>query len=214
MGSYPPGVPVDAYGAILTAASGKKTKVVIDSVAGIEPTLAACAAMGCTALLKLNGRELCALAGVEGPSGSDNEVPCDPIRCAAAAASIVAKAPRGALAFVCWTDGPFPGGVFEVSSSACWALTMPPLPGRVQSPVGAGDAVAGATLHAWLSLEEGGETAADGGTKAPDEDTPTAVKAFAFGLSCGAASCLTRDNSAFDLGVASTLHHQIKCTIV
>ena len=74
--------------------------------------------------------------------------------------------------------------------SAC--LASPPLPGPVLSPIGAGDTVAGATFAAWLGNE------ADG-------DVPAAVAAFAFGLSRGAASCLTRENAAFDAATAEAL---------
>jgi len=203
MGSMPPGVPGDAYGAVVRAAASEATKVVIDSVTGFDATAEAVAAQGCPALLKLNGRELLALAGEAPPAGSDSEVACDPASVAAAACKLAAKAGGGkALAAVCWTDGPFPGGVYDCGTGKRWALAMPPLPGPVLSPVGAGDAVAGGTFHAWLRP---GET-----SSSVDSGVPVVVRAFAFGLACGAASCLTAENSVFDLATVRSIHAAIE----
>ena len=78
---------------------------------------------------------------------------------------------------------------------------MPALPGPVLSPIGAGDACAGATLHAWLR-----SSAAD------DGDLPHSVAAFCFGVACGAASCLTDSNSEFDLAQARSLRRAATVT--
>ena len=223
MGSMPPGVPADCYGSILKAAAGPRTRVVIDSVAGLGPALAAVAGAGARGLLKLNGRELLGLGGGEVPAGSDNDDPCDGAAAAAAAGRLADALPggRGALEAVCWTDGPFPGGALDLASGRRFRLALPPLSGPVLSPVGAGDAVAGGTLYAWLASEPSGAAvaavAASGagsgahGAKGGPGTVPVAVQAFAFGLACGAASCLTAENSIFDMKVVMRIHAQITC---
>ena len=189
MGTMPPGVPSDFYGTILEAAGGPSTKVVIDSVVGLPDSLQAVAKIGGAAVLKVNGRELLALGGGDAPKGDDSEVACDPTAVKAAAENFVKTTPGGpeALFAICWTDGPFPGGVYEVESGKVWSIKMCKLPGPVQSPVGAGDAVAGSTFHAWLEKQ------------GPAREDPSAlVDSFAFGLACGGASCLTTQNSKFE----------------
>lgn len=221
MGSLPPGVPPDAYGRVIRCAAGPRSCVVVDSVAGLPDTAAAAKAAGCPILLKVNGRELLTLAGVPIPLGSDNADACAFGDVSAAAASLAAAlgGPR-AVGCVCWTDGPFPGGALDVSSGRAWRLVVPPLPGSVRSPVGAGDAVAGGTFHAWLALAASAAAVPSAGppeATAPSSEAraagaagaPAAVAAFAFGLACGAASCLTAENSAFDLATALALHAQI-----
>jgi 1-phosphofructokinase len=193
MGSVPPGVPSDFYGSIVEAAGGPSTKVVIDSVVGLPASLQAVAKVGGTAVLKVNGRELLALGGGTAPKGDDSEVPCDPSAVKAAAENFVKTTPGGAEALfaICWTDGPFPGGVYEVQSGKVWSIQMCKLPGLVQSPVGAGDAVAGSTFHAWLERQSSARA-----------DPFALVESFAFGLACGGASCLTTENSKFDYNTA------------
>lgn len=164
------------------------------------------------------------LAGVPLPQGSDNDDACDFGTVVQAAQALAASlGGADALDCVCWTDGPFPGGALDVLSGRAWKLTMPPLPGPVLSPVGAGDAVAGGTFHAWLGLRS-----ASGSTSATTEATvnleaaagsaeirkheavnAVGVAAFKFGLACGAASCLTAENSALDLTIALSLHAQV-----
>lgn len=178
---------------------------------------------------QVNGRVLLMLAGVPLPQGSDNDDACDfgtVVQAAQALAASLGGA-AGALESVCWTDGPFPGGALHVPSGRAWKLTMPPLPGPVLSPVGAGDAVAGGTFHAWLGLRS-----APNSTSAATEATwdldaaagpaekfkrdaakPAGVAAFQFGLACGAASCLTAENSALDLTTALSLHAQINVEV-
>ena len=86
-----------------------------------------------------------------------------------------------------WTDGPHPGGALV--GDAVYALAGPSLSefGPVLSPIGAGDTVAGTTFAKWL-----------------ENDDP--VAAFAYGLACGAASCLTAENAVFDAEVAAAIH--------
>jgi sugar/nucleoside kinase (ribokinase family) len=152
---------------------------------------------------QVNGRELLTLAGVPLPQGSDNDDACDFATVVKAATSLAASlGGPDALECVCWTDGPFPGGALDVQSGRAWKLTLPPLPGPVLSPVGAGDAVAGGTFHAWLGLHS-----AAGSTS--ERTGPSGVAAFQFGLACGAASCLTAENSALDLTIALGLHAKI-----
>ena len=204
MGSMPPGVPADFYARIVEA-SNVDGAVLIDSVAGLAPLLAACAKRGARAVLKLNGRELLALAGAPPVAGSDAAVACEPELVADAARTVAAAHPAGALDFVLWTDGPFPAGCVEIASGRRWTLKLPPLPGPVLSPIGAGDAVAGGTFSYWLK-------GADEGTAAGAADAPPLiVRAFGFGLACGAASCLTAENSVFELETVDALHAELIC---
>ncbi len=265
MGSMPPGVPGDAYGRIVSAVGGSATKVVVDSVAGTGPLLAAVRKIeGCSAVLKLNGREVLRMAGEVGPGGSDNDVAVDHSAVAAAAKKLVASfneddddeevgGGSSSVEFVCWTDGRFPAGALEVSSGRTWSIALPPLPGPVVSPVGAGDAVAGATFVSWLlhndnkgsdgdsatagassGARDGSKSGAGGGAggggvkffgapwlfrpndkssakeggggKGTVGNAPPPVAAFAVGVAVGAASCLTGENSRFDLAIAQELY--------
>jgi len=195
MGSLPPGVPADAYAAIAARAAAPRTRVVIDSVVGLAPLLAALADRGCVdVVVKVNARELSSLLGEPLEAGSDSAGAAD----AAGLAALVERKMHtiGKAAFVCWTDGPFGAGAYDAAACTRWAFSMPPLPRPVVSPIGAGDAVAGATLSAWLKDD------ADGGQPAP-------LRAFRFGLACGAASCLTPDNAAFDVATATALYEGI-----
>ena len=199
-GSVPPGVPgATYYGACVEAVAGPGARILVDSVVGVEATLAAAAANACDAALKLNARELLAVAGDPVDAAAADGV-ADPARVGRAAAAVAAALDPGqtCLAAVLWTDGAHPAGAFVPSTGATFELALPPLPGPVLSPIGAGDAVAGATFAAWLNAAD----RADGA----DGDVPAPVAAFARGLSVGAASCLTRENAAFDAAVAAELH--------
>merc|ERR1712070_996564 len=87
--------------------------------------------------------------------------------------------------YICYTDGPFPGGVVALGSGRAFQLTRKgDLRGPVVSPIGAGDSTSAGTLVAWMIAPE-----------APEDADMQAVQAFRFGLAVGAASCLTGENA-------------------
>ena len=198
MGSSPPGVDESFVGSLIAAAlrDGGSGKVVLDSVAALHSNLAACAALGASAVLKVNADELLALAEnksaiVTAHAGVDDQCSPRERRCCEAA-RVLLGAGSAALRHVAVTDGARPGLLFSRSADMglqLWRVTLPTLSSlglRVRNPIGAGDAVAaGFTAH-WC------------------EDCDI-VAAFAFGLACGAASCCTARNSVFDVEVARAL---------
>jgi 1-phosphofructokinase len=185
-GSLPPGVPADFYSTCAAATLAQGGKFLIDAVAGLEDAVAAAASVGARMVLKVNARELLLAAGDPLAAGAADSVD-DPARTAHAARALAAKLSSDALAAILWTDGPHPGGALV--GDAVYALAGPSLSefGPVLSPIGAGDTVAGTTFAKWL-----------------ENDDP--VGAFAYGLACGAASCLTAENAVFDADVAAAIH--------
>lgn len=190
MGSAPPGVPADCYAQIVSAATGTDSLAVVDTVVGLDALLGAAAATGCTVLLKLNARELIGMAKLALPQGGDSEAAADFDTAAAAAHAVAASLPPGAVRFVAWTDGPFPAGLVDVAGARDEAtrFSLPPLPGPVLSPIGAGDSVSAGTLHKWTGAGAGAPAAA-----------------FRFGLAVGAASCLSASNACFDVATVEEI---------
>mmetsp|Transcript_19574 Transcript_19574/g.54756 ORF Transcript_19574/g.54756 Transcript_19574/m.54756 type:complete len:390 (+) Transcript_19574:47-1216(+) len=205
MGTAPPGFPKDGYAQICGKVCGPNTRLVMDSVVEVKATLSAAAERigsggdGATGgiILKLNAREVLKLVGHE-LAGSDSQVAADPravaSACAQLAAEVAASGGGRGIDYICYTDGPFPGGVVSVRSGRTWRVARgKALRGAVVSPIGAGDATAAGTLHAWSRAATGQRAAGD------DDADARAVDAFRFGLSVGAASCLTGENSVFDI---------------
>jgi len=200
LGTMPPGVPSDAYAQVIQRVCGHSTRVLIDSVVDVHGTLRAAAratsgggeaADAGAVMLKLNAREILKLCGRE-VAGSDSQVAADPVAVAEACRQIAASASdegeRG-VDYICFTDGPFPGGLVSLRSGRSWRLERTQkLRGPVMSPIGAGDATSAGTLHAWCRGRGGGG----------DLDSQ-ALEAFRFGLAVGAASCLTGENAKFDM---------------
>ena len=186
-GSLPPGVPADFYSTCAAATLSQGGKFLIDAVAGLEDAVAAAASVGARMVLKVNARELLLAAGDPLAAGAADSVD-DAARTAKAAHALASKLSSDALAAILWTDGPHPGGALVVGD-AVYALAGPSLSefGPVLSPIGAGDTVAGTTFAKWL-----------------ENDDP--VGAFAYGLACGAASCLTAENAVFDAEIAAAIH--------
>ena len=185
-GSLPPGVPADFYSTCAAATLSQGGKFLIDAVAGLEDAVAAAASVGARMVLKVNARELLLAAGDPLAAGAADSVD-DAARTARAARALAGKLSSDALAAILWTDGPHPGGALV--GDAVYALAGPSLSefGPVLSPIGAGDTVAGTTFAKWL-----------------EDGDP--VQAFAYGLACGAASCLTAENAVFDAEVAAAIH--------
>ncbi|KAJ8606910.1 hypothetical protein CTAYLR_008930 [Chrysophaeum taylorii] len=180
MGSIPPGLDASAYRTIVDHCAPSQL-VLLDTVHGLREG----AWRG--AVLKVNARELLGLAGIDDDHRSDSAAPRDADQLGNAAA-LVAR--RFGFEAVLWTDSKFPAGALV--DGALYSLRLPALPGSVSSPIGAGDAVAGATLAGFVRPQR-------------DDRLPRILAAFAFGLACGAASCLTPDNAAFDIALARQL---------
>jgi len=205
MGTAPPGTPADGYEQIVKRACGSRTKVLVDSVVNLPGTLRAAAEQVCDGsggvLLKLNAREVLKLTGRE-VVGSDSQVAADPdmvgSACMELAAQVnaIADSKARGIDYICFTDGPFPGGVVAVRSGRRWRLSRGrPLRRPVVSPIGAGDATSAGTLHAWCRRS----------SQVDDEDEAV-VSAFRFGLAVGAASCLTGENCAFSMADVWEIH--------
>ncbi|CAE8634023.1 unnamed protein product [Polarella glacialis] len=211
LGSMPPGVPTDGYAQILRKVCGPRTKVLIDSVVNVQGTLRAaaesvrsCDGRGGGTILKLNAREILKLVGQD-LSGSDSQVAADPVAVADACLEIarsLGAASGCTVDYICFTDGPFPGGVMAIRSGRRWCLERTrSLRGPVVSPIGAGDSTSAGTLHAWCRSS----------VHAEDADA-AAVEAFRFGLAVGAASCLTGDNAVFDMADVRDIFDSIVAT--
>jgi fructose-1-phosphate kinase PfkB-like protein len=105
-----------------------------------------------------------------------------------------------------------------------YKIKVPSLdPSAVLYPIGAGDSVAAGTLGAWKSLVEANDekekslsdeihAALDsriGGGSDLSEQTKRIEAAFAFGLSCGSASCLEEENSVLNVKHVLKLFQEI-----
>lgn len=219
LGSTPPGVPKDGYAKVLQCACTSKTKVLVDSVVDVFGTLrtaARCVHAGDDdsmsksggVLLKLNAREILKLTDQE-LVGSDSQVAANPDKVATACLALAAKVAEGgnpSVDYICWTDGPFPGGALAVRSGRRWRLERSQeLRAPVISPIGAGDSTSAGTLHAW---SRGGYCTSPG-----DSDADLcAVESFRFGLAVGAASCLTGENALFDMSDVWAIYNAIVVT--
>jgi 1-phosphofructokinase len=194
MGSMPPGCPAEFYAQIVSAVCDPSSKVLIDTVAGLSATLAACAGIGCETVLKLNARELCSVAGVDIShiTRQSESAVAVPIESLLAAADKLFSFNSG-LTYIACTDGKFPASFLHQNGEA-WRILVPILPRPLISPIGAGDTVAAGTLLRWSSVENG----ADG-------SRPKALAAFLWGLACGSASCLTSLNADFAIADAHSI---------
>lgn len=174
------------------------------------------------AVLKLNAAELCKLAGVEKAGGEGDRVSAEELAASARGFAAAHAGAVGALDYLCVTDGKWPGHLVEVSADfRTWQLPAVDLSGEgTLYPIGAGDTVAAGTLAAWqylhrrLANSDGffGVISSEIGMKlsnrvvewskgasAEEEAGVRMATAFAFGLSCGSASCLQQENSVFDV---------------
>uniref|UniRef100_A0A7S3NNK6 Carbohydrate kinase PfkB domain-containing protein n=1 Tax=Aureoumbra lagunensis TaxID=44058 RepID=A0A7S3NNK6_9STRA len=183
-GSLPPGI--FSYENVIRAACPKMLfldTVVLNGIENIDKT-------DMKVILKLNAREILSVAGFADPNAhlSDAAVP-RPADLISQAASSLCK--KYGIHIVFYTDGPFDAGCYFAQSDRlipimkCFAQ----LPGPLRSPIGAGDTVAGTTFARLLAGYDD-------------------LDAFAFGLSCGAASCLTSENAVFDLDIIPKLPYK------
>ena len=184
------------------------------------------------AVLKLNAAELCKLAGVDKSSGETAQITREEL--ISATNGFVTKYTNacGALDYLCITDGKFPGHLVEVTDDKAapsnnnfrtWQLSAVDLSNEgMLYPIGAGDTVAAGTLAAWQYLHFHssddnnffGVIPSKIGTQLTDKMNdwgsdksvvvPPLATAFAFGTSCGSASCLKEENSVFNVEDAKT----------
>jgi hypothetical protein len=224
MGSMPPGCPPTLYADVLQRVVDARSKVLLDTATGVDEALRVCRDVGCAALLKVNARELCALAGMPaataGAAEAAHATPASTVLAACAAlADKLGLATAGtssgfAALAVAVTDGPYPAYLvpLAVDGAAVGAPQLqqqytvfptPPLPRPLANPIGAGDAVASGTLLRWCDTVPAAPAATTVGAVAE------LTEAFAWGLACGAASCLTTENSVFALDDALALRAAI-----
>ena len=208
MGSMPPGCPVGLYADVLRRVVDSGSKVVLDTATGVEEALQVCRDKACGAMLKVNARELCALAGVPAATAGAEAAQATPAAtvlaaCAALAAKLglptVVGAPAGFAEFaVAVTDGPFPAylvplvvdGVSVGQRAQYTVFPTPSLPRPLANPIGAGDAVASGTLLRWCQ-------AVPAAGSGPSPALAELSDAFAWGL--------TNENSVFALDDALAL---------
>mmetsp|Transcript_33873 Transcript_33873/g.74314 ORF Transcript_33873/g.74314 Transcript_33873/m.74314 type:complete len:435 (-) Transcript_33873:1265-2569(-) len=215
MGSMPPGCPDDTYGSLCSAISADQTLVVVDSVIGLKPLLASLKEKRDSdsykggAVLKINASELCRLAGVTQSGSSEADgVSLDELKEAVSSFSSQYSA-SDALDYMAITDGRHPAHLVKVQDSSMYKLGVVDLTSdQTLYPIGAGDSVAAGTLAAWLNLRSEDASPLDGACRSAlakwrddisieggDESLRDILTAFAFGLSCGSASCLQQENS-------------------
>ncbi|CAM9575899.1 unnamed protein product [Pylaiella littoralis] len=199
MGSSPAGVGkeilMDIMGAITESGGfkGGETRVLVDSIVGFQ----ALVDTGHISLLKVNAEELVSLAesgreGGEVEDGGGVSVWMEDKLAMAAEELFVRHGDR--LPWIAVTNGGLPSYLFSReflresgSLASLWRLT--PAPVDAINPIGAGDAVAAATLYEWTR-----------GVELPE--------AFRRALSIGGASCTSRDpicNSSFSMEEANRL---------
>lgn len=231
MGSMPPGCADDTYGDLCSAVSGDITLTVIDSVIGLKPLLASLTSKRGSktykggAVLKINASELCRLAGVEQSGASEEDgVSSDELKAAVEKfkSDFVASE---ALDYMAITDGRHPAHLVKVEDSSLFRLGVVDLSSdQTLYPIGAGDSVAAGTLAAWLHLRDAFKSPlADNCREALakfrdgidiegiDNASSDMLAAFAFGVSCGSASCLQAENSVVDTKDVVQLLSKIPC---
>lgn len=207
MGSMPPGCKEDTYAEIYMRTANEKTLCLIDSVAGVAPLLKQIEAKeeSGPSIFKVNASELCKLAGCAKSSNEAGGISFEELTDAITQFKEKFVSSTNGLTGLAVTDGRHPGyfASFSDDGVSVFKLPIPALePGRPLFPIGAGDAVAGGTLAAWLCLVSDGadptlndacstilrsQFEANGGSIS-NPDVNAIVSAFSFGLACGSAS--------------------------
>jgi 1-phosphofructokinase len=188
-------------------------------------------------ILKLNAAELCRLAKVETSSeGEADGIEADEL-IDGAMGLLRQFDPYAAAALdgIAVTDGKHAAHFVHIDKDTkelrIFRLSVPVLDSsRTLYPIGAGDTVAAGTLAAWKCLVEQAQDGAGNGCldesiqsellknmqmaqSLGDESVSTEawqmVSAFAFGLSCGSASCLEEQNSIFQGSEAISLYRHM-----
>ncbi|CAM9912307.1 unnamed protein product [Ascophyllum nodosum] len=202
MGSSPDGVGEQTHKDIMSALAqspgfmGADTRVVVDSLVGFQ----ALVDTGHVSLLKVNAEEVLSLAETgRADGGGDSEATVwMEDKLASAAAELFGRHGQ-CLPWIAVTNGGLPCYLFsrefledDGTLSSFWRLN--PAPVNPINPIGAGDAVAAATLYEWTR-----------GAKLPE--------AFRRGLSVGGAACTSRDplcSSSFSLEEANRLLPEVR----
>ncbi len=231
MGSMPPGCDDDTYGNLCSAVSGDQTLTVIDSVIGLKPLLASLASKrgsetyGGGAVLKINASELCRLAGVEQSGASEEDgVSLDELKAAVKKFKTEFVATES-LDYMAITDGRHPAHLVKVKDSSVFRLGVVDLSSdQTLYPIGAGDSVAAGTLAAWLHVRDASKSPLAGDCREAlakfrdsidieniDDASSDILAAFAFGVSCGSASCLQAENSVVDTKDVVQLLNRVPC---
>ncbi|CAJ1894604.1 unnamed protein product [Cylindrotheca closterium] len=219
MGSMPPGCDEETYAKIYDRSASTETLCLVDSVAGVESLLAKMDSKKDSgpSIFKVNASELCKLAGSKKSSSEAGGITFEELTEAIKLFREKYSTSRNALVGLAITDGRHPGyfAAFDKNGddTVLYKLPVPVLdPGKPLFPIGAGDAVAGGTLAAWLCLTNDDKSTtllddcwsvlqeqmkANKGIIS-DPSMNAAVSAFTFGLACGSASCLQEENSVLD----------------
>ncbi len=183
-GTCPPGVPDRLYADVIAAARGHAL-VLLDGYRHVEAALKAG-----PHLLKINRRELCALAGRAAP--------------AAAARRVLARWPAGCLAV---TDGA--ARAFLFLRGRAWEFGIAAVE-RVASPLGAGDCASGILLAGCLAaLPRSLSPDAWMHDQARSAPLPPLAKAFALALAAASASCVTLIPGQYAPRLAAGLRRQM-----
>ncbi len=211
----------------------------IDSVVGLdhlfhEMTLHRNAAKK-TNMIKINMAELCKITGTKFAVQEVANAEIEQVSTALKALYKKYPESRYALSYVAITNGMFPAFMVHVNSNQddmIYRFSIPTLSQLRVPPsdnsndvsmggtlklftIGAGDAVTATTLAAWEYLmNRKGEQRLDEAIRASllkrvvfgDDIANTA---FSFGLACGTASCIERENSVFQIPVALQLFEQM-----
>jgi len=201
MGSMPPGCPDDVYSKIISMVSNESTKVILDTATGLNEIFNVCKKMNIKPILKVNARELCKLANVQVLSGSETAAATEGSILVDACKKLQDKYQTQFYAAI--TDGPFFGYLLKIDSShiAGWKYSIPKLHKPFINPIGAGDATSsGLCMYICDKVDNSNETDFD----------KKIQKAFAWGLSCGSASCMQSGNSVFELNDCKIIFDGIK----
>lgn len=193
----PPGCPTDLYARIIGVSCDVWSKVVIDTLVGLDEILSTCSSLNCEdVLLKVNARELCKIANVDihdilARSENTAFIPVETVKLAA---SKVFSKYEG-LTYIAATDGPFPATFISRSGEGSCIVQMPELPRPLMSPIGSGDTVSAGTLSYWSA--------------SAGSDVGEALGAFQWGVACASASCMNTANAVFSIDDASAIRSKI-----
>lgn len=211
---------------------------VIDTVVGLDHLFEKMSAqkscktssLGGKTMLKLNFAELCSIASIKVDSETSCIDPAQVVNAVNKFLSTVANA-REALDYVAITNSSNPAYFFCISReddggviSSIFQLIVPDVASILQQkgdmtvyPIGAGDSVAAGTLAAWEYLSLPNEkferlsscVRNEIDAKVGKDDKDKGLISFAFGVACGSASCIQRDNSVLDVNHAVELFRNV-----
>lgn len=188
-------------------------------------------------MLKLNFAEICSLARIKVDSETSCIDPNQVVNAVNEFLSTVANA-QEALDYIAITNSSNPAYFFCISRerrqsakndgviTSMFQLTVPNVsflqPGGAVTvyPIGAGDSVAAGTLAAWeyLSMPNPSDITLERLSSCVQKEIDLKLEkdydnagliSFAFGIACGSASCIQRDNSVLDVDHALELFTKV-----